>query len=125
YAQRLRKPFRDMARLVTRPTPVAKFSFEDVPAKGDYRIVPGKIGKAIEFGGDDTFRCEVAGKPVGAFGRTDPFSMGMWLKPHQHKPRMVVLHRSRAAEDSAYRGYSLVLDDGRPTVSLIHFWPGN
>jgi hypothetical protein len=38
---------------------------------------------------------------------------------------MIVVHRSRAAEDSAFRGYSLVLDDGHPVVSLVHFWPGN
>jgi hypothetical protein len=38
---------------------------------------------------------------------------------------MIVLHQSVAAEDSAFRGQSLVIDDGRPTFSLVHFWPGN
>src|SRR5262249_48766273 len=30
-----------------------------------------------------------------------------------------------AAEDAAYRGLALLLDDGRPLFSLVHFWPGN
>ena len=88
---------------------------------GDIRVVPGKFGKAIEFGGDDSYSCGNAGQ----FGRTTPFSMSMWLMPAEPSPRSVVLHRSRAAEDSAFRGYSLVLDDGRLVFSLIHFWPGN
>jgi hypothetical protein len=103
------------------PKPVNVFSFEDAKPQGDIRVVEGKVGKAIEFGGDDAYVC----KGAGVFGRTTPFSLALWLKPAKHEPRMVVLHRSRAAEDSAYRGYSLVLDSGVPVFSLIHFWPGN
>lgn len=103
------------------PKPTAVFSFEDLKPRGDYRPVAGKVGQAIEFGGDDAFSCGNA----GAFGRTSAFSLALWVKPAQHRPRMVVLHRSRAAEDSAFRGYSLVLDNGRPIFSLVHFWPGN
>lgn len=103
------------------PKPVATFSFEDLQPRGDYRPVAGKVGKAIQFGGDDAYSCGNA----GAFGRTSAFSLALWVKPSQHGPRSVVLHRSRAAEDSAFRGYSLVLDNGRPVFSLVHFWPGN
>ncbi|HEX3314820.1 MAG TPA: DUF1553 domain-containing protein, partial [Gemmataceae bacterium] len=103
------------------PKPAAHFSFDDARQAGDIRVVPGKLGKALEFGGDDSYSCGAAGK----FGRTSPFSMSMWLRPAELSPRAVVLHRSRAAEDSAFRGYSLVLDEGRLEVSLVHFWPGN
>ncbi len=103
------------------PTPAATFSFEGAMPTGDVKLVPGKVGSGLAFGGDDAF--PLAG--AGEFDRTTPFSMGLWLKPAQHLPRMVVLHRSRAAEDSAFRGYSLVLDDGHAVVSLVHFWPGN
>jgi hypothetical protein len=103
------------------PEPVATFSFDDLQPAGDYKPVPGRTGQAIEFGGDDAFVC----KDVGAFGRTTPFSLALWVRPTEHHPRLVVVHRSRAAEDSAFRGYSLVLDDGHPVMSLIHFWPGN
>ncbi len=106
---------------VVKPEPVAAFSFEDLQVAGDYRPVAGRVGQAIEFGGDDAYVCRGA----GAFHRTDRFSFALWIKPAVHQPRMVVLHRSRAAEDSAFRGYSLVLDRGQPTFSLAHFWPGN
>lgn len=101
--------------------PDAELRFEDLQAQGDYKPVEGKSGKGIEFGGDDAFVC----KGAGAFGRNSPFSFSLWVKPKLHKPRMVVVHRSRAAEDSAFRGYSLALDDGKPVFSLVHFWPGN
>jgi len=101
--------------------PDAIFSFDDAQPQGDIKPAPGKVGQALEFGGDDAFTCAGAGE----FGRTSPFSFALWIKPAEHKPRMVVFHRSRAAEDSAFRGYSLALDDGRPTFSLVHFWPGN
>ncbi|HUY88591.1 MAG TPA: DUF1553 domain-containing protein [Pirellulales bacterium] len=101
--------------------PDAAFRFDDVQPQGDKKPVPGKVGQALGLGGDDAFTCGDA----GAFGRTTPFSFSLWVKPALQKPRMIVFHRSRAAEDSAFRGYSLALDDGHPTFSLVHFWPGN
>lgn len=108
---------------VNRPKPDHEFRFDDLKPSGDYKPAPGREGQgqAIKFGGDDAFVCQ----KVGGFGRTSPFSIGLWLNQAKHKPRSIVLHASVAAEDSAFRGYSLVLDDGVPVVSLIHFWPGN
>jgi len=103
------------------PEPQVKFSFEETPAAGDNKPVPGKVGQGLQFGGDDAFTCKGAGK----FGRTTPFTFALWVKPAEHKPRQLIFHRSVAAEDSAFRGYSLVLDEGRAVFSLIHFWPGN
>lgn len=86
-------------------------------------IVEGKKGKAPQFSGDDPY---VVGKEkTGVFQRTDEFSFSLWLKPSTFKSRQVIFHRSRAAEDSAFRGYELMLYAGKPTFSLIHFWPGN
>ena len=101
--------------------PDAEFRFEDAQPSGDIKPAPGKTGQAVQFGGDDAFTCGAAGD----FGRTSPFSFSLWLKPAEQKPRMIVFHRSRAAEDSAFRGYSLALDDGHPAFSLVHFWPGD
>ncbi len=86
-------------------------------------IVEGKHGKAAQFSGDDPF--VVGDEKTGAFHRTDEFSFSIWLKPSAFKSRQVVFHRSRAAEDSAFRGYEMMLYEGKPTFSLIHFWPGN
>lgn len=101
--------------------PKLRFRFEEGALSGENKFVPGVIGQAIEFSGDDTFICAGSGQ----FGRTTPFTLAFWLKPVEHKPRVIVAHQCGAAEDAAYRGYSLVLDNGHPQFSLIHFWPGN
>lgn len=102
-------------------SPSKSFNFEDAKPAGDYKPIDGKVGKAIEFGGDDQFSCG----NVADFGRTTPFTFALWVKPPAPKPRMIVMHRSVAAEDSSFRGYSLVLDNNAPVFSLVHFWPGN
>jgi hypothetical protein len=101
--------------------PSATFTFDKATPGGENKLVPGRHGKALEFSGDDAFSCGSA----GAFKRTTPFTFALWLKPAAHRPREIILHRSVAAEDSAFRGYALVLDQGHVVFSLIHFWPGN
>ncbi|MBA4030420.1 MAG: hypothetical protein C0478_05950 [Planctomyces sp.] len=113
---------------LTLPAPIGQFDFEGVNPGGTNKLAEGHApdgykdpGQAIEFSGDDEYKL----KDVGNFARTSPFSISMWLRPAEHKGRMVVAHCSQAAEDSAFRGYALTLDEGRPTFSLVHFWPGN
>jgi hypothetical protein len=88
--------------------------------KGDNKLVDGKLGKAVAFTGDD-----VVDLPLGNFKRHEPFSVSLWLKTPDVKPRAVVFHRSRAWTDAASRGYELLLEEGKLKWSLIHFWPGN
>lgn len=120
-------------------TAAAKFTFDDAKPNGGNKLIAGVTrsvaagaatagsgesspeSKAIQFDGDDSVPC----KGSGQFGRTSPFTFSLWIKPAEHKPREVILHQCVAAEDSAFRGFSLVLDNGLPVVSLIHFWPGN
>ncbi|MCW5556351.1 MAG: DUF1549 domain-containing protein, partial [Verrucomicrobiae bacterium] len=83
--------------------------------------VPGRLGGALRFSGDNSVTIPAA----GAFGRTKPFSVDLWLKPSERQSRAVVFHFSRAWTDSGSRGYELVLENGRPFFGLIHFWPGN
>ena len=100
-------------------------NFDQAAASGDQQLVPGSSGaendKAIRFGGDDAF----VPKDAPELSRTSPFTLSIKVRPEEHSPRVVVVHQSRAAEDSAFRGFSLLLDKGHPTASLIHFWPGN
>ncbi len=103
------------------PAPVVRFTFDDAKPGGENHLVPGKSGQALEFGGDDAFPCPGAGE----FKRSTPFSFALWVKPAAHRDREIVLHRCVAAEDAAFRGLSLVLDQGHVVFSLIHFWPGN
>jgi hypothetical protein len=88
--------------------------------KGGNRLVPGRLGQAVQFTGDDP-----VDTPVGNFHRHDPFSVSLWLMTPDVKERAVVLHRSRAWTDAASRGYELLIEEGRLKWSLIHFWPGN
>jgi len=88
--------------------------------KGENFLVDGKIGKAIQFTGDDA-----VDTPVGSFHRHDPFSLSLWIKTPDVKERAVILHRSRAWTDAASRGYELLIEEGKLKWSLIHFWPGD
>ncbi len=109
------------------PPPQAKEDTKDKgppdPAavlKGDNKLVPGKIGNAIEFTGDDA-----VDTPLGNFQRHDPFSVSLWMQTPDFKDRAVVFHRSQAWTDAASRGYELLIEEGKLKWSLIHFWPGN
>ena len=37
----------------------------------------------------------------------------------------MIIHRSMAWTDAGSRGYQLLIEDGKLSVGLIHFWPGN
>ena len=37
----------------------------------------------------------------------------------------MLVHRSRAWHDAGSRGWQVLLEEGRPSFSLIHFWPGD
>ena len=87
---------------------------------GKNASVPGKYGNAVKLTGDDAI-----GTKVGNFRRFQPFSVSLWMKAEEKMERAVVFHRSRAWTDSGSRGYQLLIEDGRLSWSLIHFWPGN
>jgi len=93
----------------------------------------GLFGNATRFNGDDALSFPL-NKPVPEdpnktiqwqMGRETPFSISLWVHPAQHASRVVIAHQSVAAEDAAFRGMQLVLENGKPQFSLIHFWPGN
>ncbi|NQV23160.1 MAG: DUF1553 domain-containing protein [Rhodopirellula sp.] len=114
------------AWLESKPTPetlipgqIAYLDFEDA-ATGGNESVDGSKGKAVKLSGDDGI-----GLKVGNFRRFDPFSVSLWMNTPDVKDRAVVFHRSRAWTDAGSRGYQLLIEDGRLSASLIHFWPGN
>jgi hypothetical protein len=49
----------------------------------------------------------------------------LWIRPEETTERAVILHRSRAWTDAASQGYQLLLEHGRLSAALIHFWPGD
>lgn len=100
------------------PGRMAHVDFEKV--SGPNQSVAGRIGKAIKLTGDDAY-----GLKVGNFRRSDPFSISLWMNTPDHKERAVVFHRSRAWTDAGSRGYELLLEDGKLSAALVHFYPGN
>lgn len=105
---------------VTVPQPVESLDFEDYKPGGRNRLVDGPSGKAVTLSGDDAVKLK-----QGNFRRYDPFSVSLLLKVPKSYERAVVFHRSRAWTDAGSRGYQMLLEDGRLSFSLIHFWPGN
>lgn len=98
--------------------PIETNSFEG--GLGANESVPGVRGKAVKLTGDDAVNLK-----TGNFRRDQPFSISLWIKTPDVKERAVVLHRSRAWTDAASRGYQLLIEEGKLSWSLIHFWPGN
>jgi mono/diheme cytochrome c family protein len=85
------------------------------------RLVDGKAGKAIALTGDDA----VVLPGVGHFGRHQPFSISLWIKPGETDQRAVIFRRSRGWDDAGSIGYELTKLDGRLSAKMVHFWPGN
>jgi hypothetical protein len=111
--------------LANRPTEasitgqVAHLDFEGF-GDGENKGVEGKVGKAVRLSGDAG-----VGTKVGNFRRYQPFSVACWIQTPDYKERAVIYHRSRAWTDAGSRGYQMLLEQGRLSASLIHFWPGN
>ncbi|MFT7484630.1 MAG: hypothetical protein ACI9F9_000474, partial [Candidatus Paceibacteria bacterium] len=89
--------------------------------RGEPQWVAGFRGKALQFSGDDP----ALFPGVGAFHRSDPFTIALRVWLPQEYERAVILHRSRAWTDSGSRGYELLIEDGCASAALIHFWPGD
>lgn len=62
---------------------------------------------------------------VGAFRRTDAFSLAFWFINKVEQERAVLVHRTRGRLDAANRGYEVSMDHGKLEFGLSHFAPGN
>ncbi len=100
------------------PTPAR---LHDDPQPVTERARLAGAGGVYQFNGDNA----VVHHGAPTFRRTDPFSIAIRLRPAERQDRAVVLHQSRSWTDAGSRGYEVVLDHGRPTFALTHFWPGN
>ncbi len=84
------------------------------------QVVEGRVGKGLRVSGENNVTLS-----LGNFDRFEPFSLALWIKTPDLKDRAVVLHRSMSWTDAGSRGYQLLIEDGKLSVALIHFWPGN
>ena len=85
------------------------------------KLVPGRFGSALEFSGENSVSID----KLADFKRTDPFSLSLWLNIPEERDEIVVMHHQQAGSDAGYNGYQFILEDGRASVALVHFWPGN
>jgi len=96
---------------------------KDKPSKtsGNNKSIEGVRGQGLQLTGDDAVHVQGA----GAFRRTQPFSIGIWINTPEQYERTVIWRRSKAWTDAGSRGYELLLLEGKLSVALIHFDPGN
>lgn len=89
---------------------------------GENRTTDGEDGrgKALLLTGDDAVQF-----PLGNFRRHEPWTVAIRVNTPDLKDRAVIFHRSKAWTDAASRGYQLLIEEGKLSASLIHFWPGN
>ena len=80
---------------------------------------PGEDG-GLRLDGENSIRA-----PGAEFARFDPFTIALRMRIPAMTDRAVLMHRSRAWTDAGSQGWELLLEDGRPRWSLIHFWPGD
>jgi hypothetical protein len=84
--------------------------------QGSPRWAAGKVGGALEFDG----KTHVLLPPGPGPNPDGPFSVALWVLT-QGKGSVALL--SRMDEGAAYRGFDLLLEDGKVTSHLIHRWP--
>ena len=102
------------------PGQLAHLDFETKDGIGANQLVDARGGKCVKLTGDHGIDVK-----VGNFKRSQPFTVSCWIHVPQSYERAVVFHRSRAWTDAASRGYELLIEDGKLSAALIHFWPGN
>jgi cytochrome c553 len=76
----------------------------------------------IRFQNDNTMEMP---ETVGAFRRSDAFSLSFWFETMVEQEKAVLVHRTRGALDAASRGYEIILNHGYVEFALAHFAPGN
>jgi hypothetical protein len=72
--------------------------------RGDPTFDPGVLGRAASFDGDTT----VVFDGVGAFDRTDPFSLAVWLRGRGKQPGPIL---QKTSQDHGGRGFIWQFDD--------------
>lgn len=127
---------KDTAKIIEDPKPVAYWPLDTIEngATPDLAVpdnkasvvmspqaVAGVKGQALEFNGDNGIE---SGKPAD-FERWQPFTVSLWVKQDAIAPKACLLHHTKAETDAGSRGWELLLNEGKPQFSLIHFWPGN
>jgi hypothetical protein len=88
---------------------------------GSNSLVPGKLGQAVQFTGDDEIEFPHF---VGGLQPWDQYSVAFWLRLPESLTNAVIFHRSDGT-DAGFHGTELLLEDGKLFFAIKRFWPGN
>ncbi len=83
---------------------------------GRFEPVEGRLGGAGLFDG----QTHIAAGETGAFDADRPFSISVWVHPTSGEASTVL---SKMDEADAFRGYDLILEQGKVAVHVVHHWP--
>lgn len=88
---------------------------------GVVNLVPGPLGKAVLFDGDNGLA--VRGLPGRE--RWDSFTWSFWVQDPRLNPGPVVLLHRTGGTDVGFCGFDLMLENGYLTARVMRAWPGN
>jgi hypothetical protein len=88
---------------------------------GSNSLVPGKLGQAVQFTGDDEIEFP---NLIGSFQPWDQYSVAFWLRLPESLTNAVIFHRTDGT-DVGFHGTELMLEDGKLFFAIKRFWPGN
>lgn len=81
----------------------------------------GKTGKGLKLDGDAWL--DAGG--IGAFDRSDPFSVGMWVNVPAELKKGVLFHKGDGALLYNFRGFHLAIDNNRLELLMARTTPHN
>ncbi|MBU6174580.1 MAG: DUF1553 domain-containing protein, partial [Planctomycetes bacterium] len=85
---------------------------------GNIHWSKGHKNKAIQFGGS----AHAILGDIADFDGTKPFSISVWIYPTQTNGMAIL---SKMDEVDSFRGYDLLLENGKVTSHIVHHWPDN
>lgn len=87
----------------------------------DVALVPGKIGLAAEFDGENN----ITFPNLGRFTRTTPFTFAFWMFDSGAAAEPAVILQACSGTDTGPHGYDLLLERGLLSARIFRHWPGN
>jgi len=87
----------------------------------DGKFNPANIKHHVKLSGDSP----ISFGDLGILRRHQDFSFSLWINTPVHHQRAVIAHRTRSWTDAGSRGYELMMHEGKLSLALIHFSPGN
>jgi hypothetical protein len=78
-------------------------------------------GKSVDLDGDVFINLN----PVGTFGKSEPFTIAMWVMIPKALKEGVIFHKATAERLYNFKGYHLYLKNGKLELSMAHTAPSN